>query len=157
MKLVAHINAWLDGRTAREGVMLIICAGLAAAVLCWLLIYRPLQAWRETAADQRFAAFAEEAAVAAALVGAGASRPGAPVGDINTVVQATAAETGVTPNLAMAANGDLGFTASGVPTGAAFAWLAAMERQGLTVTSLSVIENADSTVTVEGAAAGAAR
>lgn len=157
MKSLSHINAWLDGRTPRERVMLIVCAGLAAAVLCWLLIYRPLQAWRETAADQRFAAVAEETAVATALTGTGASRPAAPVDDINAVVEATAAEAGVTPNLAMAANGDLGFTASSVPTGAAFAWLAAMERQGLTITSLSVIENADSTVTVEGAASGAAR
>lgn len=157
MKLMAHINAWLDGRTPRERVMLIVCAGLAAAVLCWLLIYRPLQAWRETAADQRFAAVAEETAVATALGGAGASRPAGSVGDISAVVEATAAEAGVTPNLAMAANGDLGFTASSAPTGAAFAWLAAMERQGLTVTSLSLVENADSTVTLEGAAAGSAR
>lgn len=157
MKLVANINAWLDGRTPRERVMLLGCTGLAAAVLCWLLIYRPLQAWRETAADQRFAAVAEETAVASALSGAGASRPAALVGSINALVEATAAEAGVTPDLAMAANGDLGFAASSVPTGAAFVWLAAMERQGLTITSLSVIENADSTVTVEGAASGAAR
>lgn len=157
MKLVAHINAWLDGRTPRERIMLVVCAILLAAVLVWLLVYRPLEAWREMAADRRFAAVAEEAAVVTALSGVPAQAPAPSAGDINAVVQSTAGEAGVTPNLAMAANGDLGFTASSVSTAAAFAWLAAMERQALTVTSLSVVENADSTVTIEGAVAAPAR
>ena len=157
MKLMAHINAWLDGRTPRERVMLIVCAALLAAVLVWLLVYRPLEAWRETAADRRFAAVAEETAVTTALSGVRTQTSAAAAGDLNAVVQSTAGEAGVTPNLAMAANGDLGFTASSVSTAAAFAWLAAMERQGLTLTSLSVVENADSTVTIEGAVTAPAR
>lgn len=155
MKPVAHLQSWLDGRTPRERIMLLFCAALIAAVLAWLLIYRPVQAWRDTAADLRFSATSEEASVAAALAGDAASDKPAPSGDINAIVEATAAAAGVTPNLAMASNGDLGVTASSVSTGAAFAWLASMETHGLTVTSLSVVENADSTITLEGAVAAA--
>lgn len=157
MKRMAHVSAWLDGRTPRERIMLIVCGALLIGVLCWLLIYRPVAAWAEQAADSRFAAARDEAVVTAALAEVRAPADPDAAGDITQKVQQTAVGHGLTPNLAMAANGDLGFTLAGAPVGPAFGWLADMERDGLRVTSLSVVENADSTVTVEGAVSGAAR
>ena len=52
--------------------------------------------------------------------------------------------------MGMAPDGGLGFSLANVQTAAAFGWLSALHDKGVDVSSLSVVENADATLTLEG-------
>ena len=123
--------------------------GLAVlAVLVWLAVVRPAWAWREAAARDRLRA--ENALVLVQRAAQRAPSETAAAGDIRAAVDAASAQAGVTPVMGMAADGALGFSLTGVQTAAAFGWLSALHDKGVEVQSLSVVENADATLTVEG-------
>lgn len=150
MTVFNTLRQWFDDRTARERALLGVCAMLVVGTLLWLLVYRPVHAWREQAADARRAAVIREAVVLSAIAEM-AKTPAAFEGDLEVLVTQTAQQAGVSPVLGMSENGDLGFRLDSTSVQPAMRWLAALEQAGVRVTSLSVVENADATVTVEGA------
>lgn len=151
MNRVSKLRGWLDERTARERGMLGVCALLLVLVLGWLTIYRPVHAWREASADLRAQALSREAALGFAT--RGLERPGTPPfdGDLEGVAHQRAEAAGLTVTFGMAENGDLGFLVERTSSGGVMTWLAGLEQAGIRVTSLSVVENADTTITAEGA------
>lgn len=153
MAMIAEVRRWIGERTARERGMLGLCGLLLVLVLGWLLIYRPVHAWREASADLRMQAQSREAAVGVAA--RRLERPDAPPfdGDLEGVARQRAEAAGLAVTFGMAETGDLGFLAERTSTGAVMGWLAGLEQAGVRVTSLSIVENADTTITAQGALA----
>ncbi|WP_374515504.1 type II secretion system protein GspM [Brevundimonas sp.] len=153
-RLAGPLLQWWQGRTVRERRLLAAMLVLLAATALWLLVVRPATAWREAASERR--ALAEAAAATAgrnldrlATPGkpaAGASREG-----LEPLVRRTAEGAGLAPVLAMGPDGGLGFQLASAPSGPALAWVSALETDhGLRLCRLSVVENADATVQIEG-------
>lgn len=151
MAVMARLSGWIDGRTSRERVMLDACMLLLLLVLGWLLIYRPVNAWREASADLRAQALSRESAASLATRRLQRLDASPFDGDLEGVARQRAEAAGLTVTFGMAETGDLGFLAERTSTGAVMNWLSGLEQVGVRLTSLSVVENADTTITAEGA------
>lgn len=156
--MIGQVRHWLDGRTARERMMLTAMIGLVAVVAGWLLVVRPAWAWRADAADRL--ARAERAAME---VRAGlrlvTPTPGAKLAadaqGLEPLVRQTAEAAGLEVVTEMAPGGGLGFRIQSGSSAAVFGWLATLQTaHGLEVRSLGVIENADASLQVEGGLGG---
>ncbi|MDY6924742.1 MAG: type II secretion system protein GspM [Pseudomonadota bacterium] len=155
-RIVAQLQQAWDGRTRREQQMLIGMALLATAVVLWLGVIRPLNAWRDEAGRDRARAEADRVEVQAALgrlaPTAGGAPRGADVQGLEPVLQQTATAAGLELTTGMDASGRLGFRIARASSSEVFGWLAALETtHGLQPASLGVIENADASLQVEGA------
>ena len=150
-RLASTALAWWEARTRREQRMLAVMGLAVLAVLVWLAVVRPAWAWREAAARERLRA--ENGLILVQRAARQAPSADAGGGDINAAVEAANTEAGVTPVLGMGPDGALGFSLSNVGTAAAFGWLSALHDKGVEARSLSVVENADATLTVEGSLA----
>ncbi|MCS6627070.1 type II secretion system protein M [Roseibacterium beibuensis] len=154
-RLLAELHQAWDGRTRREQRMLLAMALLVAAVVVWLGVVRPLNGWREDAAGDRARAAAGLVEARSALVrigpAAGDARPADTQG-LEPVVRQTAEAAGLQVVTGMDASGRLGFRVDNAPAAAVFGWLGALQTtHGLQPLSLSVVENADASLQVEGA------
>lgn len=151
--LLARAHGWWDGRTVRERRLLMVMGVLALAVLLWLVVVRPVQAWQVGAADRRVEAETTLAEVRSGLrIVAPASTP-APSGveGLEPLTRRTAETAGLTVVTTMAPGGGLGIQMSQAPGRETFAWLAALEADhGVKVCSLGVMENADATLNIDG-------
>lgn len=141
---------WWGERSPRERGLLAIMFVLAAVVLGWLLIVRPL-ADQLDAAKARYAAatiaLAEAEAREDAAGGGPAAAPGMPV---DSLIGAAATQGGFT-NARVAAQGPLRASVSidSARPEALFAWLGQLERRGLAVERLGARTNSDRTIAVE--------
>ncbi|MBU1384615.1 MAG: type II secretion system protein M [Alphaproteobacteria bacterium] len=155
-RIIAQLQQAWDGRTRREQQMLIGMAVLATAVVLWLGVIRPLNAWRDEAGRDRARAEADRVEVQNALArlapAAGRGARGADVQGLEPVLQQTATAAGLELTTGMDASGRLGFRIARATSAEVFGWLAALETtHGLQPASLGVIENADASLQVEGA------
>lgn len=153
--LMSQAAAWWDGRTLREQRMLTVMGLAIAAVLVWLLIVRPAWAWRADAAEARAVAEADLALVQTATGRMVRTDAASSDVDVAAVVAEVGSITGVTPVMGMSPDGGLGFSLTNVSSTAAFGWLAALHDRKVEATTLNVVENADATISVEGALAPA--
>lgn len=153
--LLARAHGWWDGRTVRERRLLAAMVVLVAAVLVWLLVVRPVQAWQVGAADRRLEAEQSLTEVRAGLriVAPSAAAPASATTEgLEPLVRRTAEAAGLTVVTTMAPGGGLGIQMSQAPGRETFAWLAALETDhGVKVCSLGVMENADATLNIDGA------
>lgn len=153
-RVTATAFVWWTGRTLRERRMLIVMMGLILATAIWVGVVRPVLEWRTAAAD-RVAAAATDLVEVRLAVGAltpRSPRPERLAGELEPLVRRTAEAAGVTVVTTMSGSGQLGFQASGVRSGALFAWLSALETDhGVTICGLGVLENANATLNAEGA------
>ena len=155
-RLFAQLHQAWDGRTRREQQMLAVMALLLAAVVVWLGMVRPLSGWRDEAARDRARAETDLSEVRTALGRLPSTTAGrAPTADaqgLEPVLRQTAEAAGLQLTTGMDPSGRLGFRAANAPGAAVFGWLAALETaHGLQPVSLSVVENADASLQVEGA------
>lgn len=149
---VKAARAWWGGRTAREHVMLGVLGGVLALVLFWFLILAPLLAWKAGAADRLDAAVQTHAlASAAAGIDTAGGVARTPV-EIETLLTDSAVEAGVGVQVSIE-GGRVSFAVESAETARLFGWIAALERAGLTIASLSVLENADATLQAQGTVA----
>ena len=154
-RIVGELRQAWDGRTRREQRMLVVMGLLIAAVVLWLGVVRPISQWRDAAARDRVRAESELAAVRLALARlapAQSSEPRTDARGLEPVVRQSAEAAGLEITTGMDASGRLGFNAPRAASAAIFGWLAALETtHGLRPASLSVVENADASLQVEGA------
>lgn len=155
-RLIGQLHQAWDGRTRREQRMLAAMALLVAAVAIWLGIVQPLDGWRDEAAGDRARAEAHLVEVQTALTrlapatGGEARRSDAQ--GLEPVLLQTAEAAGLELTTGMDPSGRIGFRAASAPAAAVFGWLGALETtHGLQPVSLSVVENADASLQVEGA------
>lgn len=150
----ARAQAWFDGRTIREQRMLALM--LAVIVLCgvWLLIIQPLWSWKAEAADRRARAQTDLTYVTAQTSRAEVSTTTASGPAIEPLALQTAEAAGLTITTGMDETGAFGFRAANVSSAALFGWLAELKTgHGIDAVRLDIVENADATVTAEGALA----
>lgn len=151
--IIGKVRAWFDGRTVREQRMLGFMVLVIALCAVWLLIIQPLWAWKADAAERRVQAETDLAYVRA-QVGAVPKRAAAAAD--GPAIEPLAVQAAQTAGLAivtgMDQSGSFGFTASNVSSAALFGWLAELKtRHGIEAVRLDIVENADATLTAEGA------
>lgn len=155
-RLVGQLQQAWDGRTRRERQMLAVMALLVAAVAIWLGIVRPLDGWRDEAAGDRARAEAHLVEVQTAMTrlapATGGEAPRSDAQGLEPVLLQTASAAGLQLTTGMDPSGRIGFRAANAPATAVFGWLGALDTtHGLQPVSLSVVENADASLQVEGA------
>jgi len=155
-RFLAQLHQAWDGRTRREQRMLIVMALLVAAVVVWLGIVRPLTEWRNEAAGERARAETDLTEVRTALARLAPSTEGEArtmdARGLEPVLLQSAEAAGLQLTTGMDPSGRIGFRAADASAAAVFGWLGALETtHGLQPVSLSVVENADASLQVEGA------
>jgi general secretion pathway protein M len=158
--VVDNARAWFDGRTVREQRMLGLMVLVIVLCAVWLLVVQPLWTWKAEAAERRVQAETDLALVqrqvgvlpkAKAKAKATATSDGPAIEPLAVQAAETAGLTIVT---GMDATGTFGFTAANVSSAALFGWLAELKsRHGIDAVRLDIVENADATLTAEGALA----
>ena len=140
---------WWNARSERErwlvGTMLV----LAAVLLGWLLVVRPLSDALDAAKMRHGAAAAALAEARARARPAGASGPAA-AGAVDVIVMRTAAAAGF-PGARVGAQGPARAIVSldAARPQALFGWVAQMEQSGLVVERLRASANQDRTLSAE--------
>ncbi|HEX8622742.1 MAG TPA: type II secretion system protein GspM [Allosphingosinicella sp.] len=143
---------WL-ARTPRERWLLGIMFALAALVLIWFLVLRPLgdmlSAARERHGDA-VAALAETRARAAEIAMLERGGPAAIEGTIDQAVAAAAAEAGFQlSSLQPQGPGRVSFALGAARPQALFGWISGLEGQGFVVERLSASSNPDRTLSAQ--------
>lgn len=150
--MTAGLKTWWAGRSRREQVMLLVAGVLAALVLGWLLVIRPLDGALEEAQARHDAALLALAEAKADEAARSSAPPPAyaPAGPIDGLVGRTAAEAGFPDARIEAAGPDqASATIAAARPQAVFAWIAGLERQGVRVESLDARANSDQTLAVD--------
>lgn len=141
------MTAWWMSRSPRERIMLTALASLAAVLVAWYGVARPLAAWNRAAEQRHAAASARAAAVDRALAEIAALRqragPRPAAVPLEAAVSESAAAAGLVLKRAEAdPAGGLQVRISGVPAMALFPWLAELQqRRGLAPAHLTVLKN----------------
>jgi len=143
---------WWRARSPRERGLLLVMAALAAIVLGWLLVVRPLTDALDAAKARHGAAVV---ALAEARARAGAARGGAgaaPSLPVDSLIGRTASEAGFI-GARIAAQGPARATVAidAARPQALFGWLVRLEQSGLVVERLRAQANSDRTLNVEAA------
>lgn len=146
------MRQWWNTRSLREQRLLLAMGAIAAVVLVWLLIIRPVGDSLSLAKARHAAAVVALAEVRAdqeALQSAQQAAPVALAGPIDSVISQSAAAAGfpvtqVTPEGA----GQATIAIDAVRPQAFFGWVDQMEASGLTVQRLSASTNTDQTLSV---------
>ena len=143
-----------EGRTVRERRLLAAMSALMAMTAAGVLVVRPAWTGRDAALERR-----ERAQMTAAEVRHDLGRldfpqraaSGGGSDGLEFLMRETAEAAGFASTLTMNSDGRVGFRIAAARSGAALAWIAQLESDhGLRVCQLSVIENADATVNLEG-------
>ena len=143
---------WWNGRDAREQRLLGILGIIVLAMLFWLVILRPLAAFRESAAERhdRIAAQMPSARAAAAGIaaesGASAGKDGRAARDI---VAASASAAGLEFTSTQPEDGGVRVGIAAVKPSFLFGWIAGLEKEGVVADRVLVQRNDDSTVSAE--------
>jgi general secretion pathway protein M len=145
-----NFTLWWQGCSPRERGLLLVMAGLAAFVLGWLMVVRPLSDALDAAKTRHGAAvvaLAEARARAELGRGAAATAPALPV---DSLIGRTAGEAGFTAaRIAAQGPARASVAIDAARPQALFAWLVRMEASGLVVERLRAQANADRTLAVE--------
>lgn len=143
------LSSWWRARSPREQGLLMVMLALAALVLAWLLVVRPLSDALD-AQKTRHAAAVVALGEARARVGiVGGATPSGPVASL---AGRTAAEAGF-PGARIAAEGPsrASVAIDAARPQALFTWLSRLERSGVVVARLRAQANSDRTLSVEAA------
>jgi general secretion pathway protein M len=147
------VKSWWRTRTSREQKLLLAMFALAAVVLAWLLIIRPLSDALSRARERHgeaVLAMAEARAQARAITGVRRTAPARPTVPLDSLLSQSASEAGfpVTRVEREGAN-QATITIQPVRPQAFFAWVNQMEgRNGLIVERLTANTNSDQTLQV---------
>ncbi|HST35005.1 MAG TPA: type II secretion system protein GspM [Allosphingosinicella sp.] len=143
------MSEWWQIRSPRERLLLQAMLGLAAFVLGWLLVVRPLGDALE-AAKARHGAAVVALAEAKARQEAGRSAGAPPPLPIDSLIGASASEAGFTgARITAAGPARASVAIDSARPQALFGWVAALERRGLAVERLRAQANADRTLAAE--------
>ena len=146
------MTAWFRGLSRREQRLILIMLALAALVLAWLLVVRPLSdALAEAKARHAAAAveLAEARGAAAEIARLELQGGGAAAGPLDGLLSRSAAEAGFQVARIQPSGDGVAVAMDAARPQAFFAWVAQMEAQGLVVARLNARANADRTIAAE--------
>lgn len=143
------MNAWWEVRSERERWLVGLMLALAAILLLWLLVVRPLSDALDAAKARHGNAAVALAQARARALPAATSSPAAS-GPIDSIIARTAAGSGF-PAARIAAQGPSRASVSidAARPQALFGWIAQMEQAGLVVERLRAQANPDHTIAAE--------
>ena len=151
--MIDRFNSWWETRTARERWLFGIAGGLAALVLAWLLIVRPIDLLRESAKIRHDNAVIALGRVEARLadIESFSANPPAAEGRIGDIVMAEAVRVGFnTAQTEPAGTDGVRVIIAAARPQTFFTWVADLEgRLGLDVDALTARPNADETLSVD--------
>lgn len=142
------------GRSMRERWMLGVMFGIIAVLLLWLAVVRPIDGARDAAYLRLIAATDDAGRIAAVAETMKTARRTAPPA-LTVALPAAIGQAGESSGLTLSRldqsgpdRATIGISAVSAP--ALFAWLAALEGQGIIVDKLTLRTNSDATLAVEG-------
>jgi general secretion pathway protein M len=158
--MAARLRLWWQERSLRERWLLSLMLGLLFLVISWLLVARPLMIALEEAKLRH-----GEAVIAVAEARAEADRarrsaapPSAPALPIDALVSRSATEAGFTgARIIGRGPARASVAVDAARAEAYFGWIAALERQGVTVESLRATANPDRTLSTQAVVAAGGR
>lgn len=144
------VRDWFRGRTGRERQLIVLMLAIAAAVIAWLLVVRPLDSAYDAALDEHLAAIDRHGRVLA-LAEAAKSTPSrgfdANKTDLQLVVTQAAAQAGITLEGANPSGANtVDVAVAGGRATALGQWLAQFEARGIAVQQMSMTPLPDGTV-----------
>jgi general secretion pathway protein M len=150
--MIERTTIWYRGRSTREQRLLLVMAALVTFVLLWLLVVRPLgdaladaKARHEAAVIARAEAQAQAEALGTLRTGSGAAL----TQPVDALVARMAGEAGFKLSRIQPETGGVSIGIEAAKPQAFFAWVSALERQGVIVSLLSATANADRTLSVQ--------
>lgn len=148
------LKIWWRTRTLREQRLLLAMAALAALVLAWLLVIRPLNDSLSAARERHGAAvvaLAEARAQAALVTGLQQQQPTQLAVPLDTLLSSSATEAGFqVTRLDREGANQATLVVDAVRPQAFFGWVGQMEeREGLLVERLTATTNSDQTLAVQ--------
>jgi general secretion pathway protein M len=149
----ARLRAMWLARTPRERWLLGVMFALAALVLAWFLVLRPLGDMLSEAKERHgnaVAALAETRSQAAAIAALERRQPAAAAEPAETAVAAAASQAGFQPSSLQAEGpGRVSLAIGAARPQALFGWVAALEEQGFVVERLNASSNPDRTLSAQ--------
>lgn len=148
--MIDQLRDWWLLRTTRERVLLSVLGALALTILGWLLVWRPVNGFLDSARLEQGEAL-DRLARTKAMVAEAKKLPRAQAAvDVGAVITQSAIEAGFTlaKNEQMQA-GQFAVAISSAKSRALFGWLGVLERQGVIAQSATIRTNGDGTVTFE--------
>lgn len=149
----ARLRAMWLARTPRERWLLGVMFALAAFVLAWFLVLRPLGDMMSAARERHgnaVAALAEARSQAAAIAALERRQPGEATQPAETDVAASASQAGFQlSSLQAEGPGRVSLAIGAARPQALFGWVAALEAQGYVVERLSASSNPDRTLSAQ--------
>jgi general secretion pathway protein M len=147
------LKALWQARTPRERWLLGAMFALAALVLAWFLVVRPLGDMLSAAKERHghaVAALAEARSQAAAIAALEQGKPGRLAQPIETALAAAASEAGFQlSSIQPEGPGRVSFALGAARPQALFGWIAMLEAQGYVVERLSASSNPDRTLSAQ--------
>lgn len=152
--MIEGFSQWWRGRSRREQRLLLILFALAAIVLAWLLVVRPLGDSLAAAKERHGAAviaLAEARTNAAAIGSLERGRPAATAGPVEQIAVQSASAAGFQLSRIQAEGaGKVSLAIEAARPQALFAWVSEMETsRSLIVDSLTANANSDRTLSVQ--------
>lgn len=148
-----RLKTWWIGRTPREQRLLLIMAALAAILIAWLLVIRPLGDALSNARERHASAIialADARGQADAIRQAEGEAPAALGMPLDVLLSQAAAEAGFPiARLERQGSNQATMTIEAVRPQAFFGWLAELESRGLIVERLTATTNSDQTLGVQ--------
>jgi general secretion pathway protein M len=149
----ARLRTLWQARTARERWLLGVMFALAALVVLWFLVLRPLDDMLSAARERHglaVAGLAEAREQAAAIAALERGRPAERSQPIETAVGAAAADAGFQLSaLQGQGQGRVSFAIGAARPQALFGWIGALEGRGFVVEQLSASSNPDRTLSAQ--------
>lgn len=145
-----QLRDWWLLRTTRERVLLFVLGALTLAILVWLLVWRPVNGFLDSARVEQAEAL-DRLARTQDMVAEAQKLPQTPVGvDVGAVITQSAINAGFT----LAKNeqkqaGQFAVAISSAKSRALFGWLGVLESQGVIAQSAAIRTNGDGTVTFD--------
>jgi general secretion pathway protein M len=148
--MIDRARDWFHGRTQREQRLVLLMLAIAAPVLAWLLVVRPLSAAYDEAMQDHLAAIDRHGrvlALAEAAKATPARRIKANEADLQLIVTQAATQAGITLKAATP-NGPnvVDVTVAGGRATALGQWLAQFEAQGIAIRQMTMTPLPDGTV-----------
>lgn len=148
-----RLKIWWKGRSPREQRLLLVMAALAAILIAWLLVFRPLGNALSDAKERHasaMVALAEARAQADVIRQAEDEAPAALGMPLDVLLSQAAAEAGFpVARLERQGSKQATMTIEAVRPQAFFGWIGELESRGLIVERLTATTNSDQTLGVQ--------
>lgn len=147
--MITIVRTWIDARSRREQLLLLLMAAIAVPILAWLLLIRPIAGAYDRALVDHLKAIDLHGRVLAMTSSAPAPGRGTSNGDLQLLIPQSAVAAGLTLQRAETAGPDaIDVTAAGAQATVVGQWLQRLEAEGIRVEQFSMTQVPGGTTTM---------